>query len=265
MLVGVFASALVQERLRGEAINRWIPRRHLPAVLLSSLLGLVAPVCDCGAIPLGRRLIARGVPVYVAVSFVLAAPVVNPITIFATAVAFQGSIGIVILRVGMTLSVAILIGLLVARLAGLARLGGSTSEPLRPVPITSLVTTEYFDIIFFVVLGALFTAASQTLVPRADLLSLGSQRSASVLTLMPVASLLSICSEADAFVARAFASTFSVGAVLSFMTIGQIVDVRNGLLLWRALGGRLLLLVICTAYPLIFVEGILINRVMNGI
>src|SRR3712207_8469978 len=40
-------------------------------------------------------------------------------------------------------------------------------------------------------------------------------------------SLLSICSEADAFVARAFATTFTLGSVLAFMTIGQIVDLRN--------------------------------------
>jgi len=87
----------------------------------------------------------------------------------------------------------------------------------------------------------------------------------SVLALMPVASILSICSEADAFVARAFASTFSLGAVLAFMTIGQIVDLRNGLLLWRTLGSRLALLIVLVAYPLVFVEGILVNRLVTGL
>jgi uncharacterized membrane protein YraQ (UPF0718 family) len=79
---------------------------------------------------------------------------------------------------------------------------------------------------------------------------------------MPIASVLSICSEADAFVARAFATNFSLGAVLAFMTIGQVVDLRNGLLLWRALGARLTLLIALVAYPLVFVEGVVLNRIL---
>ena len=45
---------------------------------------------------------------------------------------------------------------------------------------------------FFVVLGTLFTATTQTIVPRRDLTTLSGTRVASVLTLMPVATLLSI-------------------------------------------------------------------------
>jgi uncharacterized membrane protein YraQ (UPF0718 family) len=267
VLVGVFASAIVQQALRDEIVARWLPRRHLPAVLVSSLFGLVAPVCDCGAIPLGRRLMAKGLPAFAGVSFVLAAPVVNPISIFSTAVAFQGNVGVVALRVGMTLSVAVLIGLLAGQLV---RRGADppvetkSAVDFRIVAVADQATVEYFEIIFFIVLGALFTAASQTLVPRTDLAALGAQRAGSVLILMPVATVLSICSEADAFVARAFAGSFSLGAVMAFMTIGQIVDLRNGLLLWRTLGGRLMLLVVLIAYPLVFAEGVLLNRVVGG-
>jgi uncharacterized protein len=274
VLLGVFASAFVQQALRGEVVARWMPRRALPAVLLSSLFGLVAPVCDCGAVPLGRRLISKGVPVYAAVSFLLAAPVVNPITLISTALAFQGNASVVGLRATMTLSLAVLVGLLAHRLRSdvptLTRLlsdGGKEEQAVtrgRLAQILAHATTEYFDIVFFVVLGALFTAATQTLVPRGELAALGSQRAGSVLALMPVATILSICSEADAFVARAFASSFSLGAVLAFMTIGQVVDLRNGLLLWRTLGTRLLLLIVLVAYPLVFVEGVLVNRLVAG-
>src|SRR5260221_10239731 len=73
---------------------------------------------------------------------------------------------------------------------------------LHSVPATpglrnlmSLAAAELFDVIFFIVLGALFTAAAQTFVPRGDLAALGSRPALSVLALMPVASLLSICSE----------------------------------------------------------------------
>jgi uncharacterized membrane protein YraQ (UPF0718 family) len=276
VLVGVFASALVQQMLRGELVARYLPRRPALAVLLSSLFGLIAPVCDCGAIPLGRQLMAKGVPIYAAIAFLIAAPVINPITLFSTALAFQGNVGVVVLRAAMTLSVALIAGLLAARLLGAIPLGVPTLTHLRDADkvdqslrtrarlsrIVQHATSEYFEILFFVVLGALFTAASQTLVPRADLTALGSQRAGSVLVLMPIATILSICSEADAFVARAFAGTFSFGAVLAFMTIGQIVDLRNGLLMWRTLGGRVLLLIVLIAYPLVFVEGVLLNRLV---
>ena len=121
---------------------------------------------------------------------------------------------------------------------------------------------EFSDVIFFVVLGALFTAATQTFVPRGDLLALGSAPVASVAALMPVATLLSICSEADAFVARAFATTFSLGAVLAFMTIGQIVDLRNGFLLFRALPARVVALVVGVSYAAVFAQGVLVNALV---
>ena len=276
ILVGVFASALMQRYLSERTVLRWMPRRPLPAVLVSSLFGLVAPVCDCGAIPLGRRLAAKGVPLYAAVTFMLAAPVVNPVVLLATAVAFQGNWRVVALRMAMTLSVALAVGLLASarfpatrqtRPAPAPVRGGSLDWELppragRPAGLFGHANAEFFDVGFFIVLGALFTAATQTIVPRGDLAAVGTNRVGSILALMPVATLLSICSEADAFVARAFSTTFSLGAVLAFMTIGQIVDLRNGALLLRTLGWRLVLLIGAVSYGLIFLEALAINLVL---
>ncbi len=241
------------------------------------MCGLAVPVCDCGVIPLARRLTAKGVPVYAALTFLLAAPVVNPIVLSATAVAFQGNIGVVVLRVAMTLSVAICVGLLASALfpdAGMrlpvlaqpidAEKDTETALPARTRAATIVreASIEFFDIFFFVVLGGLFTAVTQTFVPRSELAAFGARPVVSVLTLMPVASVLSICSEADAFVARAFANTFSPGSVLAFMTIGQIVDLRNGLLLFRTLGPRLVVLVVGVGYGLVLLEGVALNALL---
>jgi uncharacterized protein len=279
LLLGVFASAAVQRHLSEGMVIRWLPRTRSRLLLLSSLFGFVAPVCDCGVIPLARRFAAKGVPLYATVTFILAAPVVNPVVLLATALAFQGDWRIVGLRMAMTLTVALTVGLLASGLAIGARAqprvpalvrGGSNAaitapgEPSSGGPgLFAHATAEFFDVMFFIVLGALFTAATQTLVPRGDLIALGSGPVASVLTLMPVATLLSICSEADAFVARAFATTFSVGAVLAFMTIGQIVDLRNGALLWRTLSGGLVTLILTVSYVLVFVESVLVNTFLR--
>jgi hypothetical protein len=68
-------------------------------------------------------------------------------------------------------------------------------RPRRAPPGSGLfghAAAEFVDVMFFVVLGALFTAITQTIVPRRDLTTLSGTRVASVLTLMPVATLLSI-------------------------------------------------------------------------
>jgi uncharacterized protein len=275
VLLGVFASALVQRYLSAERLARWLPHGRLSVVLLASGFGFVAPVCDCGVIPLARRLGAKGLPLYAATAFILAAPVVNPVVLASTAVAFQGDWTIVGLRMAMSLSVAVTVGLLASALMpealplsvpGPATTRGSAEEkPSRGLAdIVAQAAAEYFDIALFIVLGALFTAVTQTFVPRGDLVALGESRIGSVAALMPLATLLSICSEADAFVARAFAATFSIGALLAFMTIGQIVDLRNGLLLFRTLPGRLVALIVVVAYGLIFVEALAVNRVLLG-
>ena len=275
VLLGVFASALVQRYLSAERLARWLPRGRLSLVLLASGFGFVAPVCDCGVIPLARRLGAKGLPLYAATAFILAAPVVNPVVLTSTAVAFQGDWTIVALRMAMSLSVAVTVGLLASKLMPQA---STLAMPAPVLPARSTdarssgalanivehAVAEYFDIALFIVLGALFTAVTQTFVPRGDLVALGGSRIASVATLMPVATLLSICSEADAFVARAFAATFTTGALLAFMTIGQIVDLRNGLLLFRTLPGRLVVLIVVVAYGLVFVESLAVNRVLLG-
>ena len=116
---------------------------------------------------------------------------------------------------------------------------------------------------FFIVLGALFTAATQTIVPRGDLAAIGAQPIGSILALMPVATMLSICSEADAFVARAFANTFTPGAVLAFMTIGQVIDLRNGFLLLKTVGTSLLALIAAISYVLVFAEALAVNALVR--
>jgi uncharacterized membrane protein YraQ (UPF0718 family) len=272
ILVGVLAAAVIEVYVPEGAFARWMPRRWLPAVVLASLFGLVAPVCDCGAIPFARRLVAKGLPVYAAVTFIVAAPVVNPVVALATAVAFQWNWRLVALRLLMSLSVAVAIGFL-GRLvfpgqtglaANLKLPGEHAAEPdaLRraaPIRVIQRANADLFDIIFYVVLGALFTAATQTLVPRFLLNSVGSDQTASLLVMMPLATILSLCSEADAFVARAFAGSFAAGSLLAFMVIGQIVDLRNGLLLFRTLRAAYVLLIIGVSYVLVFVEALVIN------
>lgn len=282
VLIGVFASAIVQRYVSEHTIARWLPRHPLGAIGVASLFGFIAPVCDCGAIPLARRFAAKGVPTYAAVAFILAAPVVNPVVLLSTLFAFQGNWGVTLTRLTMALITAIAAGTATQLFFPRARLdrwvplpiaGGSLDGAVEAVRVARVpawaavldivrrANREFIEVSFYVTLGALFTAAAQTLIPRGDLAALGGHPVLSVLALMPVATLLSICSEADAFVARAFATTFTLGSVLAFTVIGQVVDLRNGFLMLRTLGPRLTAAIAGLAYTLVFLMALAVNAV----
>src|SRR4030095_470779 len=88
LLFGTFISGLVEVFFDRALMTRFISKRPVPAALTGALLGLIFPVCECGVIPLTRRLFHKGLPLPAGIAFLLAAPVFNPIVIFSTAAAF---------------------------------------------------------------------------------------------------------------------------------------------------------------------------------
>lgn len=110
LIIGVlFSSALllfVDERKLVSAT----PKNPLLAAFVGSLIGFLFPVCECGNVPVARRLIVQGAPSAMAIGFLLAAPVVNPIVFWATWTAFRDQPEMVFLRVGFSLLIATIIG-----------------------------------------------------------------------------------------------------------------------------------------------------------
>jgi uncharacterized membrane protein YraQ (UPF0718 family) len=74
------------------------------------MIGFLFPVCECGNVPVARRLLMQGVPTPVAIGFLLAAPTINPIVIWATWTAFREQPEIVVLRVLLSLLIATIVG-----------------------------------------------------------------------------------------------------------------------------------------------------------
>ncbi|MCL6458971.1 MAG: permease, partial [Gorillibacterium sp.] len=84
MLLGVLVSAVIQVFISEEMIQRWIPKNPVLGLLFGCLLGIVFPLCECGVIPVIRRLLAKGMPLYIGIVFILVGPIVNPIVFMAT-------------------------------------------------------------------------------------------------------------------------------------------------------------------------------------
>jgi uncharacterized membrane protein YraQ (UPF0718 family) len=257
VLLGVIVSSLIQELISRERMLRLLPKNRTLSVVIASLLGLVLPVCDCGTIPVARSFLKKGVPLACAMTFTLAAPVINPITMIATYVAFGLNASMMWSRVAATFGISVLVGwtLLYLERKRPQSVPFRHTAPDMELPMLETAATavpqrrrtpwqvvqgvlnhaiiEFFEVGVFVVLSAFVAAALQTMVPTHVLASVGEHPILSVLAMMLLAVLLSLCSEADAFVARSLSGLTTSGGVLSFLVIGQMIDMRNLFLLPR--------------------------------
>ncbi len=110
LLVGVVFSGLLLLFIDERQLVAKLPKNPLLGALVGSLVGFLFPVCECGNVPVARRLLMQGVPAPVAIGFLLAAPTINPIAIWATWTAFRDQPEIVVLRVVFSLAIATIIG-----------------------------------------------------------------------------------------------------------------------------------------------------------
>jgi uncharacterized membrane protein YraQ (UPF0718 family) len=89
---------------------------------------------------------------------------------------------------------------------------------------------ELTSLMVYLVAAALVAALLQVFLPRTQLLSLGQGPLLSVAIMMLIAVVLSTCSSVDAFVALAFSTTFAPGAILAFLLISPVLNLKSGAL-----------------------------------
>ena len=129
ILLGTLISGFIDIYLPAGAMDRLLPKRKFPAILVAGLLGAILPVCECAVVPVIRRLVKKGLPVSCALTYMLAAPIVNPITALSTWKAFKGpeipfgegvsysaSLVMTASRLGLGFLVAVLVGVVVSRI-----------------------------------------------------------------------------------------------------------------------------------------------------
>jgi uncharacterized protein len=290
LLAGTLVSSALHLFVSSDSIQRMCPRNPAGAAVSGSLLGLLFPVCECGSVPATRRLLSKGAPLPLGIAFVLASPVVNPIVIASTWVAFNGDALLVGGRIGLTIvvavAVALLLGLHPKPQLVLAQAASSAHDHEHhehgphcshehhhehdhgqpPQSLLGKVSAvlhhtgaELFEMSRYLIIGALLAAALQTLVPQSTLLALGQGPVVSVLVLMALAVVLSICSTVDAFVALAFVGLFSPGAILAFLVFGPMVDIKSTLLYTSTFSRRTVALLVLLTFQLILLAGVAVN------
>ena len=276
LLLGTLASGIVEVFVNREELARYIPRDAVRGVMAGALLGFCFPVCECGVVPLTRRLFNKGMPLHVGVAFLLAAPALNPIVIVSTYTAF-GFGPILWARIGLTILIAVFCGLVFSFGARPERVllpaawpvlaGGSASvvhvqsAPVaqRLSQVVSIAADEFFEMGSYLLIGAALAAGLQALVPQSLLLGLSTGPLVSVVALVLLAVVLSICSTVDAFIALAFAGSFTTGSVLAFLVFGPMVDIKSivmysGVFKRRTVGYLVMLPLLLTVLAAVFIN-----------
>lgn len=242
LVLGVTVSAGIAALGPSGFLPRLLPERPALAVPVAAVAGAALPGCECGSVPIARRLIARGAPVAAALTFLLSAPAINPVVLVATAVAFPGRPAVVAARALASLIASIVVGLVWTRIGR----GDDLLERARRghghhgSPLQVMAGTAQHDLLQaggFLIVGAATAATLQTVVPRDVLDTVAGSGASAVLALGGLAVLMAICSEADAFVAASL-TQFSLTARLAFMVVGPMVDVKLIALQAGTFGGR---------------------------
>ena len=265
LLLGVLIAGLARWLVPQTTWIRRLPRQALLAPITGALMGFALPACECGNVPVARRMLASGAPLGTAFGFLFAAPVLNPIVMASTWAAFPDQSWLLIARPMGAFLIAVMLSLtltllpehqlleeallserrlnqpldrysLLERSAGLV--GGEANqislfegkavrtERPRPHQVLDQSAREFLALMALLVLGSLLSALVQTWLPRSWLLAVGGAPTISILALMLLAVVVSVCSSVDAFLALGFAAQVTPGALLAFLLLGPVVDLK---------------------------------------
>ncbi|HWP52077.1 MAG TPA: permease [Clostridia bacterium] len=266
MLIGIFVSSAMEVFAPDEFVVSIFTSRFGLGFVTAMFAGLLFPVCECAIVPVTTRLVKKGVALPIAVTFMLSAPIINPIVIVSTLYAFPGQPHVAFFRIFFGLSIALLVGLILFLLDAnkSTLLNGQddcacgchghdhcgccsttvdqahdVDDPvLAPRTIPQKLQAmflhageEFFGVGRYLVFGALLTSMIQILVPRAWFTGLSEKSGLPLLIMMAVAFLFSACSTSDAFIAKSFVGRFSLAAIMGFLVFGPMMDIKNILML----------------------------------
>jgi uncharacterized membrane protein YraQ (UPF0718 family) len=277
VLVGVLVSGLIQSFITERWIARIMPKNRFLASLFGCSVGILFPSCECGIVPITRRLLNKGVPLNAGIAFMLTGPIINPIVLFSTYIAFGNDWKVVAIRAGLAFAVALAVSMSVALLFPVLplrvneqQIAAASELPIiaskRPPLFARLgfvlshAVDEFFSVGKYLVFGAFIAASMQTFIPTASLLHLGSNPVMSSLVMIGLAFTMSLCSEADAFIASSFRSTFSMGSLSAFLVFGPMIDIKNTLMLVGAFRSKFVVVLISLVTFFTLIGSLIVGR-----
>lgn len=280
VLVGVLISGLIQTFVTEKWISRIVPNNRFLSSLFGCGIGVLFPSCECGIVPITRRLIKKGMPLHAGIAFMLTGPIINPIVLFATYIAFGNDWRMVAVRGGMAIAVAFCVSMAISFLFPklpfkqeyapvAAAIEPALDVPAPKLPVSARIhevithaIDEFFSVGKYLVVGAFIAASLQTFVPTATLLHLGGNPVTASLVMIVLAFVISLCSEADAFIASSFRSSFGIGALSAFLVFGPMIDIKNTLMLLGTYKTRFVVVLIGLVAVFTLLGSLIVGRIV---
>jgi uncharacterized protein len=225
LLGGVLLSALIARFLSAEMLRRALPSNPVAAIPVAGVAGVGLPGCECAAVPITSALIGRGLRPAVALTFLLAAPAINPAVVVSTAVAFPDNPMMVVARVLASLATAVLVGWWCLARGTRLRLERRAAAHDHGHGFLGTARHDFLHAGGFLVLGAMIAAAVNSFVPRAIVDTVAGQALLAVTVMAAFAFFAALCSESDAFIAASL-TAFSDTAKLVFLVVGPAMDIK---------------------------------------
>ncbi|NQP31686.1 permease [Streptococcus suis] len=252
VLIGALISGFIDVFITPEKVHKLLPQNRFLAILFGTFIGFIFPSCECGIVPIVNRLLEKKVPQYTAIPFLVTAPVINPIVLFATYTAFGNSMLFAMYRALGAILVSVVLGIILGFFVKNPILKEnklshhqhdySNKTSWQKVGFALIhAIDEFFDTGRYLVFGCLFASLVQVYIPTAVLTTIGHNPLSAILLMMLLAFLLSLCSEADAFIAASLLSSFGFAAVMAFLVIGPMIDVKNLLMMKHYFTGKFII------------------------
>lgn len=297
VVLGALIAGILEEVVPQQAITKIVPKNKLVAVGLGGTLGLIFPMCECGIVPVMRRLLRKGLPLGTCVAYMLSGPIINVVVMTSTYVAFQGhGIGehMVGIRVTLAFLIAVTTGIIVQ--FQFEKLGNSLLTPTaavqgapktvalevlatpdvhpaeeragerQPIPkrIANIAETalhDFIDIMVFLTLGAVLAALAKQWLSNDVVRDLSTVYPwLTILAMMGLAVLMCLCSEADAFVAASFTTMHPSGKI-AFLVLGPMFDLKLLMMFTRVFRRKLIILIIVSVVVQVFVYSLIVHEV----
>ncbi|MFW2490423.1 permease [Clostridium chromiireducens] len=277
ILVGSFISAVIQIYISPDTFIKIFPKNIFLSCIIAAFSGILFPICDCGTIPIVKGLIKKKVPIAAAITFMLAAPIVNPIGILSTIYAFQGMKSVVICRISAGIVISILVGLIMqfsmkkeddiliinddeinCNCGFCSSDYDSSSDAFKRLKAVFIHTgDEFFNTGKFMIIGTFLSSIFQTAISMNNNMYLPNDNKSSLITMILLSFLLSVCSTSDAFVAKGFLKLFSINSVMGFLVVGPMLDIKNTIMLFGNFNKKFVIKLIF--FILVISFGVLVN------
>ena len=274
LFLGSLISALIENYVSNEHLAQIIPKNKVLGSIVGVFLGFFLPACDCAVIPVSKRLLKKKVPINVAISFMLASPIINPIVLLSTYYAFyKTNPEIFWYRLILGITIALIIGIIMGIVFSNREVIKAEDEKCTCnhthnnckkslkndiLSIAKHTAYDMFDVVKYLMFGALIASLIQVLLPRSILTTFNNNEILSIITLMLFAYLISLCSTSDSFIGSSLLKTFTKTSIIAYLLLGPMIDIKNTVVLLGNYKKSFVFTLISLIFTIIFIFSLMV-------